>query len=723
METVRDLAAQFAEPLGYEEEAALAGLLHDCGKYGELFQQRLQGKIAHVDHWSAGAYLAFKVQAVAASLAIYGHHVGLQQFSNSFFRSVTELIEGKARNANGLILSGNIGETLERFTQDGFQVAKPARCVFEGHPSSNSAIEYMLAVRFLYSCLVDADFLDTEAHFNQTQNAKKVFREPSPALDPGRAFSLVKAQVAHLAKTSKASPMVQALREAVWSAAIAASTNTGNMLWTLTAPTGSGKTLAMLGLALNHAKHSGKVRIIVALPYLNLIEQTASIYRQVLADMGENYIIEHHSLAERDADDSDGRGRLASDNWDAPIIVTTTVQLFESLFSNRPGRARKIHNMANSVILLDEIQTLPLPVVVPTIAALAALKTTFRATVVLGTATQPAFGCLKTSLDYITQAEYAPQEIAVCLPPRSPRVTWEFRESPQSWSSIADELRCHDSFLAIVNVKRHAIDLAEALGEQEDEAFFHLSTNMCPLHRSLVLAKIRERLEEGLKTHVVSTQCVEAGVDVDFPVVYRAWGPVDSLVQAAGRCNREGSMPRPGRVVVFQPEDDVYPPGPYQQGTQIAKVLWREGRLDLDDPDTMARYWEVVYGSTRPLETYSDLIEAIKSWDFVEVSKRYQLIPDNTIQVLVPYEEALDLYETLLAEARSGGIARRWIQRAQPLSVSLFRPPHTSPMWSYLEPVKTDRDQESGWWLFRERQYYSKIYGLCVPDTWGLLYT
>jgi len=587
LRTVRDLAAQFAKPLGYEDEAGLAGLLHDCGKYGDLFQQRLQGKISHVDHWTLGAYWALKVHAVAASMAIQGHHVGLQQFSTPFFQSLVDLTEGRSRGATGLVMSGNTTEILTRFTQDGFAITSPDRRVIQGYPDSRASVEFMLTVRFVYSCLVDADFLDTEAHFNQTADGLKAFREPPPNLDPERALKLVTDYVARLTATSTASPAIQRLRDAVWSSALTASEKPGD-LWTLTAPTGSGKTLAMLAFALNHAKHFRKSRVIVALPYLNIIEQTAHVYHQVLAEMGAHYVVEHHSLAERHAADQEGHGRLASDNWDAPIIVTTTVQLFESLFTHRPGKARKLHNLVDSVIVLDEIQTLPLPVVIPTVAALAALGKTYRATVVVGTATQPAFGHLQ--LESITQARYEPQEIVSTLPPLPERVEWEIRDQLQSWDVVANELRDYPSFLAIVNLKRHALALAEALGEGDDDSFFHLSTNMCSLHRTHVLNRIRQRLEDGLPTHLISTQCVEAGVDVDFPAVYRAWGPLDSLIQAAGRCNREGRLPHPGRVVIFQPEDDAYPSGPYQQATQIAKTLWREGIFRLYEPEAMRYY-------------------------------------------------------------------------------------------------------------------------------------
>ncbi len=718
---MRDLASQFAQSLGYAEEGALAGLLHDCGKYGDRFQQRLEGHAAHVDHWSIGAYRAMNAHALAAALAVYGHHIGLPQYSPRFFRLLQAVGDGQSDDGSGRTLSGALDVISERFAADGFNVETPIRTVINRPPEPKRAIELMMDVRFLYSCMVDADYLDTEAHFRQDSRGEKVFRASSSNLQPKRALPLVQRRVSNLATAAgKMSEEVRTLRNTVWSAALAAGEKPGD-LWTLTAPTGSGKTLAMLAFALNHAHHFNKRRIIIALPYLSIIEQTAKEYRGVFSSMGNDYVLEHHSLAERDAFDLQGSGRLAYDNWDAPIVITTTVQLFESLFTERPGKARKLHRLADSVVILDEIQTLPLPVVVPTVASLAALGTQYRATVLVGTATQPAFQALEPGLQLITQARYKPQEVLPSPPASVARVKWQFRGQPQSWEQLALELSNRSSFLIIVNLKRHAIALAEVLGTDGGTPLFHLSTNMCPAHRAKVLENIRSRLNKALPTRVVATQCVEAGVDLDFPVLYRAWGPVDSLAQAAGRCNRAGLLPNKGDVIVFQPEEDAYPPGPYQQAASIAKALWRAGQLDLNAPETYHKYWERLYSTTRPHETYSDLIEAIQSTDFAKVAHNYKLINQETMQVLVPYTAEMGLYESLASEARHHGITRTWAREAQMLSVGMYRPPQSSAAWTYLEAVASHDGRGSGWWIYLNPDHYTSLFGLRVPEEWGLL--
>jgi len=718
LKTVSQLAEKFGEPLGYADEAKLAGLLHDCGKYGDRFQERLVGRTSHIDHWSLGAYWALKHQASAAALAVHGHHVGLQELSIPFFRSIQNFVEGELPTG-GLQLSGGTLEIKRRFENDGFRLWNPKNPVITRLPELDEGIETMLAVRFLYSCLVDADYLDTEAHFHQNSQGKQ-FRPQAPDLRPRQAFQILQTQVDLLQlASSKMSRIVSEMRSRVWKDALAAADRPDG-LRTFTAPTGSGKTLSMLGFALRHAERWGKRRIIVALPYLNIIEQTVSVYRDLFECMGDGYVIEHHSMAEREADDDEGMQRLVADNWDAPIVVTTTVQLFESLFTNRPGRARKLHRLTDSVIILDEIQTLPLTVVVPTVASLAALASRFHATVVLGTATQPAFDHLTSSLEQITQAPYQPVEVVSSPLTLTPRVTWQFRSQPQGWAELAEELATHESFLTIVNLKRHAVELFTALTACGIEPF-HLSTNMCPLHRADVIREIRYRLEPRNPreaTRVVATQCVEAGVDLDFPVVYRAWGPLDSLAQAAGRCNRAGLLSGTGEMVVFQPEEDRYPPGVYRQATDIAKQLWSAAMLNMDDPGTFRQYWDRLYSTVRP--EAAEIRNRIQVNDFAGTADRYHLIDGPSMQVLVPYSAEMELYRSLVVEARRAGISRDWVRRAQPLSVGMF-PLRKESLGSFVEPVSGFRGEVTNWWICRETEHYHPAFGLDVPEQLDLL--
>lgn len=709
------LAAEFGMPLKISEEAALAGILHDCGKYGDSFQRRLQGQEAHIDHWSQGAYLALKHQAVAAALSIYGHHVGLQEYSDQFFQRLSRVGKDEPME-DGRKLAGPLADIVDRFTEDGLVGKRPVNPLVTARPDPSDAVGLMMSIRNLYSCLVDADFLDTEAHFNQDVEGRKQFRERGPELQPEKAFELLERVVEAKRAAVRSSPAVNYARQSVWSQAVRAG-HDAHRLWTLTAPTGAGKTLAMLGFALKHAALHNKRRIVVALPYLNIIEQTVAAYREVLGDMGDGYILEHHSLSDRGDNNGWGSSRLSVDNWDAPIVVTTTVQLFESLFTNRPGRSRKLHRLADAIILLDEVQTIPLSVVVPTVAALAALTQVSRASVVLSTATQPAFEALRDSVAYMTRVPYEAREMIVDSVPRLSRVNTEFRDSPQTWEDLAGELREHEeSFLVICNLKAHAVSLTTALLDKGLDPV-HLSTNMCPAHRAAVLERVKEQLAEGQPVHLVSTQCVEAGVDLDFPLVFRAWGPIDALAQASGRCNRAG-LHSQGKFVVFLPDEAVlYPPGVYKQASQLALSLWRQqGKtLDFEDPNTFYRYWEQLYAVNRPHETYHELIDAIRRFDFVETAERFRLIEGPTTQVLVPWEPLRTEFDRLLWEARNKGISRDWVRRAQPLSISIYLP--TGDARSRFEPV----DEENHWWICRYPEDYTARFGLQVPSEWNIL--
>lgn len=333
----------------------------------------------------------------------------------------------------------------------------------------------------------------------------------------------------------------------------------------------------MLAFALAHAARHGLKRIILAVPYLTIIEQTACIYRSIFAahpGFGKGYVLEHHSMAglgeERHNQDNEGKGnepthterqrRLLAQNWDAPIVLTTNVQLLESLFSNRPGACRKLHNLMESVILFDEAQSLPQALAVPTLAALSHLSAAYRTSVVFATATQPAFDTLDDAVSKFAVSGWKPGQIVEHHAPmfktlKRVEVTWPEIGQETDWDALAARLHATDRVLCVVNLKRHALALMDAL--KDEASVFHLSTNLCPEHRRTVLDEVRKQLAAtGAPCRLISTQCVEAGVDVDFPEVFRAFGPVEAVAQAAGRCNREGRLSGMGRVTVFDPAED-----------------------------------------------------------------------------------------------------------------------------------------------------------------------
>ena len=744
LRSVGGLAEKFSAELPWREEAYLAGLLHDLGKYGDRFQARLRGKDSGLDHWSQGAWIALsQYRAVAAALAIQGHHVGLQRGAMQFLRGMSPEVLAARHPQNLQLSDSDLDRLTKRANADGLLFATPAvTALSEGF---SRAVAAMLDVRMLFSCLVDADYLDTESHFDGDGNGKK----PRPAggqLDAKAALSALNRFMSEkVSSGSQADMQVLAAREALWLAMGEAAGNTPNV-FTLTAPTGSGKTLAMLRFALEHAAENNLKRVVLAVPFLTVIEQTARIYRQVFADFPEHFVLEHHSLAglgpessrgdaEGDtADDSERQRRLLAENWDSPIVLTTNVQLLESLFSNRPSSCRKLHNLMESVILFDEAQSVPQHLAVPTLAALSHLSATYRSSVVFATATQPAFDTLDEAVTKHAASGWKPVEVVpehrhMFETLKRVNVAWPNPGEKQTWASLADKLRGSDcaQSLVVVNLKRHALTLLEALGDTPD--VFHLSTNLCAEHRRAVLDKVRARLKTGQPCRLISTQCVEAGVDVDFPKVYRAFAPLEAIAQAAGRCNREGRMNASdnlGEVIVFEPEEAggwrrCYPTHTYYQAAEVTRtMLTLYGDLDINDPEVFRAYYHRLYDLHDPASQNAELAEAIQGLDFVEVAKRYRLIEQDAIQVLVPWADRWDDFHALRAEAEQRGIGGEWMRRAQSLAVSVYRPRSDHPAWGVLIPAKFRRGGVSDEWHILEDprgEFYDDTLGLILPQS------
>lgn len=725
---VSRLAAYFADGLPWADEAQLSGILHDLGKYGDLFQARLRGKAKGVDHWSAGAWVALQqCRSAAAALAVQGHHLGLQHLGKDALMALDP-----ARLAESHPLGLRLSESrpdvlLDRFTTDGLQTTPPPSRLVPGIPGENH-VGWMLDIRLLFSALVDADFLDTEAHFEGTEAGKR-YRASGPVLDPERALLALERFRTSVQRDSRAEQQLIQLREDLWRACLTAAKEAPG-LFTLSAPTGSGKTLSMLAFALAHAKQNGLRRVVVVIPYLTIIEQTVGVYRNAFRDdFPDSYVLEHHSLAHGGSDGDDGEDvhyaeRLLAQNWDAPIIVTTSVQFFESLFSNRPSACRKLHRLTESVILFDEVQTLPLPLAVPTLAALSHLSRRCRSTVVFATATQPAFDHLDHEVRQWISSGWTPREIAtpnLSLFRRLRRVEVRWPDPPisTSWDNLCRELGKRDQALVVVNLKRDAANLARRLSDEWRDDLFHLSTAMCPAHRQAVLAAVRRRLDAEQRCLLVSTQCVEAGVDVDFPAVYRAFGPLEAITQAAGRCNREGRRPT-GEVVVFLPEaDGAYPDRSYERAASVARSLLTElgtAAMDIQDSTLYRRYYERLYSLAKPGDLRRELQDAIRNFDFPEVARRYRVIAQDAINVLVPYKERVHDYNALTAEAQANGISSEWMRRAQSLVVSLPRPRQEDLIRQCLAALPLKRGGVSDeWFVYVCQEDYDPLTGLTPP--------
>lgn len=725
---VASLAQGFASAFGASEHAAAAGLLHDLGKYGDLFQRRLEGKEKGLDHWSIGASEClhrYNLNGVIPALAIQGHHIGLQCADDLKNLSKLENLPSNLR-----LTEPDRDLLLARLNQDGLSL--PDKLPGRGLDPASREAALMLDVRMLFSALVDADYLATERHFNPDQSA---LRDPSLDLRASALQMVLDEKFASLEAATISSGAVASIRRDLREACRSAAGHPQG-LFTLTAPTGAGKTLSMLSFALRHAIAHGLRRIVFVLPFLSIIDQTAAEYRALAAKVYpgndlDRYLLEHHSLAVQetptgvDPDTQTVRGLLA-ENWAAPIIVTTSVQLLESLFSNSPAACRKLHRLANSVVLFDEVQTLPLKLIVPTLAALSHLSKRYRASVVFATATQPAFARLDSAVKRLCASGWVPREIvpaSLDLFSRSRRVTpvWPAQDEELSWEDLASEIARQPQpvrALCIVNVRRHAVELFETLKPRWDGSLFHLSTNMCPAHRQEVLATVRERLPSGDPCLLVSTQCIEAGVDVDFPFVYRALAPLDSIAQAAGRCNRNGSLAA-GTVRIFIPEDARYPGGDYRQAAQLVSSLLRErgGQLPLDDPAAFDEYYRNLYAVKDIDSLHKILGEAIKDKDFVEVRKEYHLIEHSQVNVLVSYNAAL--YESLAAEVRASGLTAKWVRKARASSIGRFRPSDGDAVGDYLEPIYIrgrEKAKAEDWFIHLRPEHYDPQLGLRVPQ-------
>jgi CRISPR-associated endonuclease/helicase Cas3 len=729
---VADLASANGRAFGADEECRFASILHDLGKYGVRFQGRLHGTEKHIDHWSAGAFEAAMSgpNGFAAALAIQGHHIGLQRGDQG---SIAALNIGDLLNSHplGCTLSDDDHQAIKlRAKAEGFAWSAPSASCFDFSMRDRDPVGQMLAVRMLFSALVDADFIATERHFKGLTPSAK--RRDAVGLDADAAHASLHAYIDRLAVNSKASAGANAVRRALLETCI--ETGRGPQgLFTLNAPTGSGKTLAMLAWALEHCRaHRNLSRIIVVLPYLTIMEQTAQVYRESLTgwlpeELRSRAILEHHSLAswksippgKNSDDEQDQKGshpRFLAENWDAPIVVTSTVQFFESLFANSPSACRKLHRIANSVILLDEVQTLNASLILPTLGALSTLTSRFRCSVVLATATQPAFSHLSAKVASIATSGYKAQPIVADPAPffaamRRTRVHWPTKGESSTWDEIADRMMDGGQALCIVNLKRHAQGLFELLRQRRGDGILHLSTLMCPDHRVMVLKEVRERLDRNLPCLLVATQCVEAGVDLDFPLVLRSFGPLDSIAQAAGRCNRNANRVS-GEVRVFWPKDPGYPDGAYKQASMVtAELLERRGALDIDDPAVFTEYFQSLYDLSRAESRNTELLNAIGALDFLNVAKLYKIIDSGTVSVVTPWSR--DAFTKLAAEVRAGRLTRGWIQRARGLTVSIFPPRRDAPEWSHLEPIPVGLGKTAvDWFLLNDPDNYDDLVGL-----------
>lgn len=652
LRSTADNACHFAEAWNSGAWAYNAGLLHDLGKSDSRFQGYLlrcnelddsDYDSGRVNHSSAGASCAedgIKPFGRILAYLVAGHHAGLPDWHSSESANAAlsiRLEEGRENSKRIRAFAEELISSLPPITR----------------PSFVNEANFHFWVRMLFSCLVDADYLDTERFMDEEKSRQRSHYPPFSSLAP-RLFDYLE----DLEQKAPKSPVNEIRAEIRRVCEHKADSPKG--LFSLTVPTGGGKTLSAMAFAMRHAIKHGQQRIIYVIPYTSIIEQTGHTLSRIF---GRENVIEHHSNLHPEKETF--RSQLASENWDAPIIITTNVQFFESLYAAKSSRCRKLHNIINSVVILDEAQLLPPNLLTPCVEAMNELVRNYGVSLILATATQP----LLPNLD--PASEIIPPEMR--LYERLKRTIIIFPESmirPKDWVSLAERLQRHEQVLCVVNTRRDCYDLFKLM----PEGTYHLSALMCGAHRSAVIRSIRLRLQKNLPTRVISTQLIEAGVDIDFPVVYRALAGLDSIAQAAGRCNREGIINKSGRlgeVHVFMAPKPA-PRGLLRKGEDTTCEMF-EGIINPDQPDAFLRYFHLFY--SRINDTGSDFRELLTKdvnpnlfVQFRTAAERFKLIDDQAQQpVIVRYGDS-DQYINRL---RHAGPCREITRALQRFSVNI----------------------------------------------------
>ena len=677
--------ALFAAPFGAEELGRLAGLSHDLGKYSMEFQRRLAGG-PKVDHATAGAFACWRMGQPLAAFAAAGHHGGLPDGGTQGDSPDAGTFWGRMKRAERGMLPDCSPWTEE--------IALPSPAP---PPCGAEPLSLMFFTRMLFSCLTDADFLDTEAFMDGSPRPE----HPAPLDDLWERLQR------HISGWFPPQGELNSRRCAVLEQCIRMGKTQPPGLFTLTVPTGGGKTVASLAFALAQARARGLRRIIYVIPYTSIIEQTAQEFRTIL---GAENVLEHHSNAayEIDAEATPKTVRLAqaAENWDMPVVVTTAVQFFESLYANRPSQCRKLHNLAGSVILFDEAQLLPLPCLRPCVHAIAQLVQHYGASAVLCTATQPALGPLFAEfLPGRPAVELCPPEL--CPPESFRRVC--FRQAGRlDWDTLSGQLQQHEQVLCVVNSRKSAQEIFTRLS---GEGNFHLSTLMYPAHRRAKLEEIRRRLREGLPCRVISTSLIEAGVDVDFPAVFREEAGLDSILQAAGRCNREGKRPPEDSIVtIFQGEDP--PPRLFETSIGAGKIVLDHCQ-DVSSRAAIHTYFSTLLdlkgAEAQDAHHILPLMES-EFFPFRTVAERFHLIESPTTTVYLPLEEGAGLVELL----RSGQYSRTLYRRLGQYGVSVY-PQHLAA----LEQAGALEHLEDGSVVLRDIGLYTQTTGLTLEPSGG----
>lgn len=669
------LAAAFAAPFGLERLAFVTAMFHDLGKYDPRFQERLTGENIRVDHSTAGAVVLrdlakgldrdSRIMAEIAGYAVLGHHAGLPDRKTAGPSCYDARLKGFRDGRLDPVWKSEIEANLAGLAPDWLApMIRP--------DNQHLAFDLSVIGRMLFSCLVDADFKNTETFYTKLE--KREADREWPLLQDLLPEFCTRFD-AHLAGLNREGDLNALRRDILSCARDKAALRPG--LFTLTVPTGGGKTLTSLGFALDHAARHGHRRIIYGIPYTSIIDQAADIFRWIL---GEEYVLEHHSAIDEERPDtrawptSRDRLKLAMEDWAAPVVVTTNVQLFESLFSARTSRTRKLHNIAGSIIILDEAQTIPRPLLKPCVRMLDALAKHFGCTIVLCTATQPALGHTRPDggagfpdgLDLDESRELAPDPEGLARWLRRTRIaTGDALDNDALTAALAGE----NQALVIVNSRKHALELYQQAREAGLDGMVHLTTRQYAAHRREILAEVRKRLKKGQPCRVVATSLIEAGVDVDFPKVWRAEAGWDQIMQAAGRCNREGRQPADESIVTVFAAPDYPPPVEIKSLVGDTMRALRDYQGDTQSLEAIREFFGEVYWREGTGLDQKDILDDFKidgsgtDFAFREVAQKFRMIESNMVPVIVALTEAeKKSVDKLKIEGISSGIVARELQ-------------------------------------------------------------
>jgi CRISPR-associated endonuclease/helicase Cas3 len=654
---LKKVAQVAAENASYFDAAILAenaGLLHDVGKYTEEFQKRLEGG-KRVDHATAGAQIAVENWGNFGKILAYivaGHHAGLANGIDS----------GKDRST----LSDRLKKTIPKLDDIwGKEVELPDELLFPPiKPAENfEGFQFAFLIRMLFSCLVDADYLDTESFYLKLKDEQKERGNHPPLQKLQQSLNSHLEDLKNKAAGNSPGAVNNLRQEVLEYSRKQALLSTG--LFSLTVPTGGGKTLTSMAFALDHAIEHQLRRVIYVIPFTSIIEQNANVFRGAFKELGDDVVLEHHSAFDdekfKDREETKDKLRLAMENWDAPVVVTTAVQFFESLFADRTSKCRKLHNITGSVIILDEAQMLPLKLLRPTMAAIDELARNYKCSVVLCTATQPALKDPDFHNGFQNVREIAsddPEELYT----RLDRVTVR-HIGAQTDEQLVERIQNNEQILVIVNNRRHARALFDLIGD--DKSHYQLTTLMCAKHRRKVLDKIREKLKKREPCKVISTSLIEAGVDVSFPLLMRAEAGLDSVAQAAGRCNREDEASKEdSKVLIFTAPEWKAPPEIDQYAASMRHVL-RNHKGNLLAPEAIKAYFEDVYwrkgeelDAKKLLKTHRDH-RAKLSFPFQTIASDYRMIESYMHPIIIAYDnKAKVLIKKLRYSEFVGSIAR-----------------------------------------------------------------